>query len=324
MTVDSGFPEPLQPAFFSGQRLTAADLTAAETYHREMRWLHSRTLHAWGISLGLLAGGARGAKEVRVEPGYALDDLGRDLVLTEPAVVPVPPVSGDDAGAAARFYLTISYVEDADARTIERATGACSGEGAVRVAERSALRWQPVPGVGGGKTGTGSIGDYQVGRDVVLASAMVRHCRLDEPLSLAERREVRPSTQPYVAGGGTPDGATPWYTWTRDDQVVGLWTPVDTSSGRFASTPNYFAQLHGFRAQWASTTVFYEGWVQVDDPAPDRFTFRLFMPEHSFDDGDPATDDWHLNPHETLVDPKALEKLSNELRWRVAWLGVEG
>ena len=38
-------PSLARPEFFDGQALTAADLDAAQTYHRELLWLHQRTLH---------------------------------------------------------------------------------------------------------------------------------------------------------------------------------------------------------------------------------------------------------------------------------------
>ena len=41
-----------RPEFFDGQRLFADDLTAAQTYHREMRWLHNRGLQQLGIIFG--------------------------------------------------------------------------------------------------------------------------------------------------------------------------------------------------------------------------------------------------------------------------------
>ena len=45
-------PDVQRVAFFPGQRLTAADLTALERRQRELRWLHNRSLHPWGVASG--------------------------------------------------------------------------------------------------------------------------------------------------------------------------------------------------------------------------------------------------------------------------------
>ena len=52
MVSDAEIPILERPAFFSGQRLTAADLDTVQTFHRELRWLHNRSLHSWGIAFG--------------------------------------------------------------------------------------------------------------------------------------------------------------------------------------------------------------------------------------------------------------------------------
>ena len=48
-----------RPVFFDGQRLTSEDLGEAFAYERELRWLHNRSLHGWGIVLGYAVTGAR-------------------------------------------------------------------------------------------------------------------------------------------------------------------------------------------------------------------------------------------------------------------------
>src|SRR5688572_33281464 len=122
-------PDLDRPAFFDGQRLTAADLAAAQAYARELRWLHNRALHGWGIAFGYGVSGKRGERLVLVEPGYALDRLGRDLVLERAVERAVPP----DAGPTT-YYLTVSYTDDEHLEPEQRA-GACGTSGAVRLVD---------------------------------------------------------------------------------------------------------------------------------------------------------------------------------------------
>src|SRR4051812_48245750 len=100
-----------RPSFFHNQRLTADDLTAAQTYNRELRWLHNRSLHSWGIAFGFAISGPRGAQSVKVQPGYAIDCVGRDLVLDAALEMPIPAIASDSNGSPAVYYLTISYAE---------------------------------------------------------------------------------------------------------------------------------------------------------------------------------------------------------------------
>ena len=49
-------PSPERPVFFPGELLTAADLSAHHTVDGQLRQLHHRMLHGWGIAR---AGGRR-------------------------------------------------------------------------------------------------------------------------------------------------------------------------------------------------------------------------------------------------------------------------
>ncbi len=74
--------------FFEGQLLTAADLAAEQTYHREMRYLHNR-LHGYGTVSGLEVAVTRGC--VQVSPGAAIDVLGREIVVAAPLTLRLTP-----------------------------------------------------------------------------------------------------------------------------------------------------------------------------------------------------------------------------------------
>lgn len=98
---------PRRVNYVAGRLLTAADLEADQAYHRRMRYLTNR-LHGYGVATGLdvtLAGG-----QVEVGPGVAIDPLGRELVLTEPARVPLGPARGGRAGRV--LVLVLLWGED--------------------------------------------------------------------------------------------------------------------------------------------------------------------------------------------------------------------
>jgi hypothetical protein len=309
-STDTAVPTLFRPAFFDGQRLLADDLAAINTFHRELRWLHSRSLHSWGIALGLAVHGSRGEREVTVEPGYALDCLGRDLLLAQPVTRSVPPLAGDATGPAT-LYLTASYLDDADLAPSESRSGVCEGNGATRRPETLQLRWQD-------PTDEADETRLRAGHDVILARASIQSCKLAEAVSLEGRREARPSDQPYLGSGQTPEGGTIWSRSTAN-AVVLVSTFVDTSSGRFSSTPAYQATVVGERVVKAASGnqggQFIEGFVEILEPSRIGFKLQMTMPV------DIASGTWTMNPSAELTAAKVLTNLK---KWYVAWFGIEG
>jgi hypothetical protein len=78
-----------RPRYFAGKLLTAEDLELEQRYHIERRRLLNRMLQGAGVvsGLGVLAD-APGS--VTVEPGFALDPRGRELLVCEAQQVPIP------------------------------------------------------------------------------------------------------------------------------------------------------------------------------------------------------------------------------------------
>src|SRR5918996_4494319 len=141
-------PDIERVTFFTGQRLTEKDLAALQRANRELRWLHNRSLHSWGIGIGLGVTGERGDSAVTVEPGYGVDCLGREIILTAPQTMPIPAVSHDlnvistRGSADTVYYLVAAYQEDADQKVAERRPGVCLPEGTVRLSEEPRLEWR--------------------------------------------------------------------------------------------------------------------------------------------------------------------------------------
>ena len=68
--------------YFNHQFLEEQDFRDEQQYHLEMRRRLNRSLHIWGVAEGLKIARS-GSREVTVEPGFALDREGRELVVTK-------------------------------------------------------------------------------------------------------------------------------------------------------------------------------------------------------------------------------------------------
>ena len=88
---------PRRPRYFSGQLLTSDDFEAEQSYHLEARRGHDRHLHGWGVVSGLDVTPSGGGGVV-VEPGLAIDGLGRSIVVPEPRDMADPHRPIDDRG----------------------------------------------------------------------------------------------------------------------------------------------------------------------------------------------------------------------------------
>lgn len=82
--------------FFKGFLTTEKDWNDAEAYHIEKRRLQNRILHSPGVVLG--QGGelrvlarSRGDLAVEIQPGYAIDGAGNELILWDAAIKNVDP-----------------------------------------------------------------------------------------------------------------------------------------------------------------------------------------------------------------------------------------
>lgn len=302
MSTTVEVPDVERVTFFSGQRLTASDLTALERRQRELRWLHNRSLHSWGVASGFSVSGRRGDTVVTVEPGYGTDERGREILLDASQTLDVPAVAAAGGGEAV-YYLVAAYVGDAQQDTLETREGICHPGGAVRVSDDPLLAWRKHK-------------DVDEGIHLVLARAWVRNCRLSRDVDTKVRRVARFSAHPYVAAGQTPAGSTEWQAWTVDGQMVGVFTSVSTVGARFHGLPRYVFELAGRRYLEASPgPLLAMPFAGLADTSADGFTLRVLLPKVGG----------------TLINPAALRKANStpqlvreQLRWHVQWMGIEG
>jgi hypothetical protein len=78
-----------RPRYFAGKLVTAADFELEQRYHIEKRLLLNRMLHGPGIvsGLGVTVGDGR---TVTVEPGFALDPHGREILVCDSQQLTIP------------------------------------------------------------------------------------------------------------------------------------------------------------------------------------------------------------------------------------------
>lgn len=330
MLNQTRFLERLQ--FFNGQRLFAADLQGLEAFNREMRWLHNQSLHQPGIGTGLAVNGKTGGREVTIMPGYAIDAQGREIVLTENWVEPVPPVANEltDEGdiTPALYDLTVSYPDDTQLEEVETRAGICLDRGVVRRREQPVFCWVRLKNDGQPKDDTLKQ-DVLVARKIILARAEILNCQLNKDLSFAQRRSARPAKQPYVACGAVqPD----WQLIKGDEDIVLqatqssnpiilsfktgagpnveyhpilLTAEIKTDSARFITTPCYSVRLAGERVKEKIFIV--DGLVEIVDPQPGLFKVQVLIIVQALQS--PGT----LNINIDLFDD-----------WQVEWIGIEG
>jgi hypothetical protein len=325
------FPDLSRVAFFDGERLAAADLNAASTVQRELRWLHNRSLHSWGIALGFAVSGGSGDQQVAVGPGYGVDCIGREVILTETITMVVPSTADDGHGKPVIFFLVAAYPSESTLPVLEERQGECGTSGPVRLQERANIYWK--------KQGAPAL---VTGFELVLAQAQVKNCQLAAPLAVDQRRNARPSQQPFIASGATDVGDTQWQPMSiltgGTTPTIGLQVRVDTSLARFSTTPVYQANLAGTRYIRPTDTpirpapFLIDGSSWVSDPARNSFMFNVLMPRDlsGFALPTPAGQPTPPPPPALTINPSAIFVTDSTLadlgkaNWWVEWIGVEG
>lgn len=286
--------------YFPRELLTADDLTTADGNSRALRWLHNSTLHDWGIAFGLDVMGKRGATLVTVNPGYANDRLGREIILSAPWQLPIPAVPGGANGAPGTYYLVANYVDDAN-QSVEqqRQATACGESGAVRLSNDPAILWK-------------TVAQLNWGIDVILAEASIQNCVLSSDVSASVRRYAYALATHTIKAGWFEPVNTSWLAWKPGAINLGFTLAIDTSPAKFRSTPFYTALIIGSRTL-PGTGHIVSDFVSLANESPNGFTLQVALP--------PISDS--VNPA-SLRDPATGPSVITQLGWRVTWMGVEG
>jgi hypothetical protein len=325
---ETRFIERLQ--FFNGQRLFASDLQGIEAFNREMRWLHNKSLHQPGIGSGFAVYGKKGDRKVTIGLGYAIDALGREIVLTETQTEAVPPVSAESNGKSVFYDLTVSYPEDSELEEAETREGVCMPRGVVRLREEPVFCWARLEPDDQGNLHAKSRKlkeEIKNGLKIVLARIEVLNCQLENDVSIAQRRNARLAKQPYIACGTVKPR------WILPDNIVVsanevadcpkimkfvLTAEIPTDSADFSTTPCYSARIAGPRIRAGiksdgqlSTDVFFiiDGLLNIGkEPQPKSFGVNVLLIVQSL-----GGDDQTINIQESLFSD-----------WQIVWMGIEG
>jgi hypothetical protein len=309
--------------FFNGERLFAEDLQDLESFNREMRWLHNQSLHQPGVGSGYGVVGNKGDRQVTVTPGYAIDACGREIVLTETHIEPVPPKADDGAGNPVFYDLTVSYPNDSDLVASQTRQGICLPAGAVRLREVPNFCWIQLGTVDLQPIDPQLKLEVQSNMRIVLARAQIKNCQLYQPLSIALRRNARQSTRPRIVCGSVGPDVLKW-TPVLDGtgaNAVGwaVQADIDTRAARFEMPPCYSAHIMGDRlfsvtVIEGSNTVVLDGWVNISKPTALGFTLQLVMPTL----GD------FFNPQDFFNGNFGdVNTILAGNKWTVVWIGVE-
>ena len=95
----------VRPNYFPGRLLTADDFREEQEYHREKHRRHLQMLHGFGVVDGLDVDVASDGTTIAIEPGLAIDRYGREIVLDDMVVMPIPP------DAPSPICVVVQYAE---------------------------------------------------------------------------------------------------------------------------------------------------------------------------------------------------------------------
>lgn len=289
--------------FFSSQRLLASDLENLEASGRELRWLHNRSLHQPGVASGFAITGEKGAREVIVGPGYAIDAFGREIVLTETRTIAVPPVAAGADGKAAAFDLAATYPGD-DLDTTETRRSFCGGPEAVRQREVPSFQWVDV------LRPSDLLRELLSAQRIALGRVEVLNCKLASRVSLERRREAKPSAYPFIAAGST--GVEAW-TYPAAPTAFGieLTAEVDAGAAGFHGAPHYLVSVVGDRRiDIDGASFLLDGFASVSKAKATGFTLSVLLPTM-------------LIAASGAGAAEILGRIRGRLPWRIEWVGVE-
>jgi hypothetical protein len=100
--------------FFKGFLTTEKDWNDAERYHIDKRRLHNRMLHSPGVVQGYqgdlrVISRARGDLAVEVQPGYAIDGMGNDLLIFDATI---RNINLEEFKLPQTIYIVLRYYEE--------------------------------------------------------------------------------------------------------------------------------------------------------------------------------------------------------------------
>ncbi|GGN94519.1 hypothetical protein GCM10011579_094090 [Streptomyces albiflavescens] len=277
-----------------GQLLRTRDLRDQLARDAEVRWWHHRALHTGlGVVEGMAVRLSKDGRSVKVEPGTAYDNRGREVLVTAPVTLALPT---GPATLVARLRTP--------------------GPGRP---DRVTVTWRDPKGATD-PCEEGAQGATDPCGEVVLAVLAYDPRRRPQLTSAPTGRDQAP---PYLGFGTTPADGTVWESWEPSELSVfeagplGIQVAIDTTAAGFDRTPCYFAWL-----QWPAPQapalfppLIRTAQSYVEEPTPGGFLVRVALSPR-------------LRPPQGLplpgrdVTAQSLLRLARAQRLSVAWLGI--
>jgi hypothetical protein len=243
MATNSNQPQNQRPAYYEGQFLGAAALTAGVLHERLAAARHALGAHAWGIAAGLELveqSLPSGAVNVSLMPGIAWDGYGRCVVVAAPTQLAVAAFANYQSatpasGTLVKVWLRYSETAGNQAR---QGYALCCDDSSGAVVEGWTLE---VGDLAPGPSGTVAI----AGNSVAPAYAL-RQFSTAEPL--LHDASVPFQQFPYADGSAVwriPIGLVRWY--KAGSTATGRFLPRDDSGGAGGSAPLDSDQDRAFR-----------------------------------------------------------------------------
>jgi hypothetical protein len=109
---DINRPSIQRANYFRGQTLQTDDFVCEQQYNMELRTLLNSSLHTWGIAGGLTVS-RQGGNQLKVDAGMAIDQDGRQIVLSAPQIVQLEaPKEGETVYLTIRFHEVYANYSD--------------------------------------------------------------------------------------------------------------------------------------------------------------------------------------------------------------------
>lgn len=251
--------------YYTHQFLKEAEFRDEQNYHINMRRLHNRMFHSWGIVEGLDVK-RKGERGITIGPGIAIDSEGKEMVLTD-----VVTRDLSSFGRDTHVFVTIAYDEGKEEADHEHAGGV---EGYARISETPKISEQKHDPTAGGSVlvlarvhlnDVGHVGQIDMGASVRKravgqspAAGWVRLAFKPSPLAPVriEGRLVRvdPVDQP---GEFIIDEATAYcdHHGARGSMTIPMPPSAVRVTGlRVAGTTNGAVTVHLHRTGWNPST----------------------------------------------------------------------
>jgi hypothetical protein len=283
-------PQLPWPIFRNDQRLTASDLNDQQQTVRMLQWIHNRTLHDWGVAEGCTVTELPDGRAVLVQPGYALDVEGREVIITEPTQLNLPAQKVSSGPNTQQTWLVTASYGEVQAPRNGDPSPYLQGVPLRRLPE-GVVGWRD-------PEATENALRFEPGYDVILATVELKQGAVVSLTSVGRRSAVPPK-RPYIYASrqelkkSDPSDPPKRKAGTGVDPELlkkdWHWTKIDTSEAEFVGLPQY---LFTIELNTGKGPIDLTAQPFIEEPG--RTQFYLALPRSWFgdDSGGQGTNLW--------------------------------